>query len=78
MARSSRMVVRVEGELPPLQLPEAVQRANWIGSRAVQSRGDMEGLPTRSELIAEFEAADREQAHSYIGSALVTGATANT
>lgn len=30
--------------------PEAVQRANWIGSRAVQSRGDMEGLPTRAEL----------------------------
>ncbi|MCF5511461.1 sugar kinase [Pseudomonas sp. PA-3-11C] len=30
--------------------PEAVQRANWIGSRAVQSRGDMEGLPSRAEL----------------------------
>ncbi len=30
--------------------PEAVQRGNWIGSRAVQSRGDMEGLPTRAEL----------------------------
>ena len=29
---------------------DAVQRANWIGSRAVQSRGDMEGLPTRAEL----------------------------
>ena len=29
---------------------EAVQRGNWIGSRAVQSRGDMEGLPTRAEL----------------------------
>ncbi|MEX5612583.1 PfkB family carbohydrate kinase, partial [Pseudomonas protegens] len=29
---------------------EAVQRANWIGSRAVQSRGDMEGLPLRHEL----------------------------
>ncbi|WP_434557449.1 sugar kinase [Pseudomonas sp. Z4-20] len=36
---------------------EAVRRANWIGSRAVQSRGDMEGLPTRLELSAEFEAA---------------------
>ncbi|WP_085640874.1 MULTISPECIES: sugar kinase [unclassified Pseudomonas] len=36
---------------------EAVRRANWIGSRAVQSRGDMEGLPTRAELCAEFEAA---------------------
>ncbi|WP_434580870.1 sugar kinase [Pseudomonas sp. Z5-35] len=36
---------------------EAVRRANWIGSRAVQSRGDMEGLPTRLELSAEFEVA---------------------
>ena len=35
----------------------AVQRANWIGSRAVQSRGDMEGLPTRAEMFVEFEAA---------------------
>lgn len=31
-------------------LLEAVKRGNWIGSRAVQSRGDMEGLPRRSEL----------------------------
>ncbi|WP_349734359.1 sugar kinase [Pseudomonas jessenii] len=36
---------------------DAVRRANWIGSRAVQSRGDMEGLPTRSEMVSEFEAA---------------------
>jgi dehydrogluconokinase len=36
---------------------EAVKRANWIGSRAVQSRGDMEGLPTRSEMVGEFAAA---------------------
>ena len=36
---------------------EAVKRANWIGSRAVQSRGDMEGLPTRAEMSVEFEAA---------------------
>ncbi|WP_432216729.1 sugar kinase [Pseudomonas kribbensis] len=43
--------------LEHLSFPEAVRRANWIGSRAVQSRGDMEGLPTRSELTAEFEAA---------------------
>jgi dehydrogluconokinase len=34
---------------------DAVRRANWIGSRAVQSRGDMEGLPTRLELSAEFK-----------------------
>ena len=36
--------------LETLSFPEAVQRGNWIGSRAVQSRGDMEGLPARSEL----------------------------
>jgi dehydrogluconokinase len=35
---------------------DAVQRANWIGSRAVQSRGDMEGLPTRAELPPPFTA----------------------
>ena len=35
---------------------DAVQRANWIGSRAVQSRGDMEGLPTRAELPPPFAA----------------------
>ncbi|MEB0045276.1 MULTISPECIES: sugar kinase [unclassified Pseudomonas] len=33
---------------------DAVQRANWIGSRAVQSRGDMEGLPTRAQLQASI------------------------
>lgn len=31
---------------------QAVVRGNWIGSRAVQSRGDMEGLPLRAELQA--------------------------
>jgi dehydrogluconokinase len=30
----------------------AVERGNWIGSLAVQSPGDMEGLPTRAELSA--------------------------
>jgi 2-dehydro-3-deoxygluconokinase len=33
-------------------LPEAVRRAAWIGARAVQVRGDTEGLPTRDELAA--------------------------
>jgi dehydrogluconokinase len=47
---------------------DAVKRANWIGSRAVQSRGDMEGLPNRLEMSAEFEAAIREQARSHIQS----------
>ena len=32
------------------ELPQAVARGNWCGSRAVQSRGDMEGLPLRREL----------------------------
>ena len=36
--------------LENLSFPEAVQRGNWIGSRAVQSRGDMEGLPRREAL----------------------------
>lgn len=40
----------VSALLENLSFPEAVQRGNWIGSRAVQSRGDMEGLPTRTEL----------------------------
>ncbi|WP_191488050.1 sugar kinase [Pseudomonas sp. FEN] len=31
---------------------QAVARANWIGALAVQSRGDMEGLPTREQLTA--------------------------
>ncbi len=31
---------------------EAVQRGAWIGARAVQVRGDTEGLPTRAELDA--------------------------
>ncbi|BBP65391.1 2-ketogluconate kinase [Pseudomonas sp. Cab53] len=48
-------------------ITEAVQRANWIGSRAVQSRGDMEGLPTRDELLTEFDDAHREQARSHRG-----------
>ncbi len=43
--------------LENLSFADAVKRANWIGSRAVQSRGDMEGLPTRAEMSIEFEAA---------------------
>jgi dehydrogluconokinase len=33
-------------------VPEAVRRGAWIGARAVQVRGDTEGLPTRAELAA--------------------------
>ncbi|MGY4495155.1 sugar kinase [Pseudomonas sp. TE3610] len=32
-------------------LEQAVDRGNWIGSRAVQSQGDMEGLPSRDQLL---------------------------
>ena len=42
---------------------EAVQRGNWIGSRAVQSRGDMEGLPTRDELVQYSASPARAVAH---------------
>ncbi|WP_457970371.1 sugar kinase [Pseudomonas sp. R4-84] len=54
-------------------ITEAVRRANWIGSRAVQNRGDMEGLPTRLELSAEFETAHREQARSHKDSSYPCG-----
>ena len=33
-------------------LPKAVRRGAWIGARAVQVRGDTEGLPNRAELLA--------------------------
>jgi dehydrogluconokinase len=33
--------------LENLDFAQATARGNWIGSQAVQSRGDMEGLPTR-------------------------------
>jgi len=36
--------------LEGLPVPAAVQRGAWIGARAVQVRGDTEGLPTRAEL----------------------------
>jgi dehydrogluconokinase len=53
---------------------DAVQRANWIGSRAVQSRGDMEGLPTRLEMSVEFETAVRGQASRLQDSGALVGA----
>ncbi|KRW62584.1 sugar kinase [Pseudomonas sp. TTU2014-080ASC] len=36
--------------LQGLPLEYAVDRGNWCGSRAVQSRGDMEGLPLQAQL----------------------------
>jgi dehydrogluconokinase len=38
--------------LEGLSMPQAVARGNWVGSLAVQSPGDMEGLPSRAELLA--------------------------
>jgi len=38
--------------LENLGFAQATARGNWIGSLAVQSRGDMEGLPTRAALQA--------------------------
>ena len=40
----------ISAQLERLDLPQALQRANWIASRSLQVLGDMEGLPTRSEL----------------------------
>ncbi|WP_070344633.1 sugar kinase [Pseudomonas aeruginosa] len=48
----------VSALLEGLPLLDAVARGNWIGSRAVQVRGDMEGLPKRSQLL------DRERRRS--------------
>jgi 2-dehydro-3-deoxygluconokinase len=42
----------VSGLLESFPLLEAVRRAVWMGARAVQVRGDTEGLPTRAELSA--------------------------
>jgi len=42
----------VSGLLAGRPVPDAVRRAAWIGARAVQVRGDTEGLPTRDELAA--------------------------
>jgi 2-dehydro-3-deoxygluconokinase len=43
----------ISGLLEQLPLQKAVQRAAWMGARAVQVRGDTEGLPTRDALHAE-------------------------
>jgi len=48
--------------LENLDFAQATARGNWIGSQAVQSRGDMEGLPTREALqTAETSTASRRQ-----------------
>ncbi|MDB6142425.1 MAG: 2-dehydro-3-deoxygluconokinase [Pseudomonas sp.] len=47
--------------LENLAFPQAVARGNWIGSRAVQSRGDMEGLPLRAELYAALASDPRQR-----------------
>ncbi len=40
----------ISGLLEGLAVHDAVRRGAWIGARAVQVRGDTEGLPTRAEL----------------------------
>lgn len=48
--------------LENLGFEQATARGNWIGSQAVQSRGDMEGLPTRAALqAAELKPSPRKQ-----------------
>ena len=42
----------ISGLLENLKPQQAVQRATWMGARAVQVRGDSDGLPTRAELNA--------------------------
>jgi 2-dehydro-3-deoxygluconokinase len=42
----------ISGLLDNMSLQAAVKRAAWLGARAVQVRGDSEGLPTRAELQA--------------------------
>ena len=42
----------ISGLLEKLPLQKAVQRAAWMGARAIQVRGDCEGLPSREDLIA--------------------------
>lgn len=43
----------ISAQLEGLPWPLALRRANWIASKALQVIGDMEGLPTRSELTAQ-------------------------
>lgn len=46
----------ISAQLEGLPWLHAVQRANWIASRALQVVGDMEGLPTRIELEQHLSA----------------------
>lgn len=43
----------ISAQLEGLGWPQALRRANWIASRALQVVGDMEGLPTRAALNAQ-------------------------
>lgn len=43
----------ISAQLEGLAWSQALRRANWIASRALQVVGDMEGLPTRAELRAQ-------------------------
>ena len=43
----------ISARLEGLGWPQALKRANWIASLALQVIGDMEGLPTRRELAEQ-------------------------
>jgi sugar/nucleoside kinase (ribokinase family) len=45
----------ISARLEGLAWAQALQRANWIASRALQVIGDMEGLPTRHELTEQTD-----------------------
>ena len=54
----------ISGLLEQLHPQAAVQRAAWMGARAVQVRGDCEGLPTRVELLAAQSDLNRHFNHT--------------
>ncbi len=44
----------ISAKLEGQDWPAAVARANWVGARAIQVVGDMDGLPRRAELPADL------------------------
>lgn len=47
----------VSGMLDDLSMTDRIRRAHQVARRCVQSPGDIEGLPTRAELLADIEVA---------------------
>ncbi len=44
----------ISARLEGMDWPRAIARANWVGARAIQVVGDMDGLPHRASLPAEL------------------------